>query len=286
MKLMTDAPRHNLALMRISAHHKAKGDNVFLGSPLDEAEYSYGSWLFSKGYPCDKAGGPGYDISIRLNGVPVKPDYDLYNIDYSLGSTWEYCPRKCGFCCVPKQLNPKTHYSIWQFHDPEFNKICLLNNNTLTDPQWHETFEEIWDAGLVVIDENGYDLRLLSEESLLYLNKTRFEGMVHFAWDDIQDEQEIRRGLDVLVGIKHPVQIYVLVGFPDHRPIDETDLYRCQVISDYGFDPFVMVYNRKPKSREPRMVQLNQFQRLVNRVFIWRKLGFKEAWRTYRCADK
>ena len=38
------------------------------------------------------------------------------------------------------------------------------DNNTFSDPQWHDTFEEIWDAKLTVKDENGYDLRLLDEE--------------------------------------------------------------------------------------------------------------------------
>jgi hypothetical protein len=47
------------------------------------------------------------------------------------------------------------HHSIWEFHDSSRSKICLLNNNTFQDKRWKETFEEIWDANLSVIDENG-----------------------------------------------------------------------------------------------------------------------------------
>lgn len=285
VKLLTDAPKHNLALMRLSTKLKAMGHEPFLGKPQDPCDYSYGSWLFNQSYATDAAGGVAVDPERRLGLDGYRPDYSLFPIDYSLGWTWEYCPRNCGFCVVPKQNNPKEHHSIWEFHNPQYNKICLLNNNTFTDPQWRETFEEIGDAKLVVIDQNGYDLRLMDLEKIDYLNRTKFEGLLHFAFDNIEDETEIRQGLKILKGIKHQVQIYVMVGYPKGRWIDETDIARCQIIADAGFDPFVMVYNRVVRSREPRMAQLNQYQRLVNRVFIWRKLGFAEAWRIYRCSD-
>lgn len=286
IKLVTDAPRHNLALMRLSTKLKSEGHDVFLGTPQDPCDVSYGSWLFNQSYQTDYAGGVAVNPELRLPLNGHKPDYSLFPIDYSLGWTWEYCPHNCQFCIVPKQNNPKVHHSIWEFHDTRFNKICLLNNNTFTDPQWRETFAEISEARLTVVDQNGYDLRLLDEEKLDYLNQTRFEGYLHFAFDSMGDEAEIRRGLSILKGIKHRVQIYVLVGYPEGRWIDETDIVRCQIIQDAGFKPFVMVFNRIRQSKSPVMRQLNQFQRMSNRVFTWRKLGFKEAWKTYRCADK
>ena len=286
VKLLTDAPKHNLALMRLSTKLKEEGHDVFLGTPQDPCDISYGSWLYRQLYHTDYAGGVAVNPEVRLPLEGYKPDYSLFPIDYSLGWTWEYCPRKCSFCVVPKQNNPKAHHSIWEFHDTSFQKICLLNNNTFTDPQWRETFREIAEAHLTVIDENGYDLRLLDQEKLEYLNSIKYEGLLHFAFDSIEDEAEIRRGLSILKGIKHQVQIYVMVGYPNGRWIDETDIARCQIIADGGFYPFVMVYNRKIRSKEPRMVQLNQFQRLVNRIYIWRKLGFQKAWEIYRCGDK
>lgn len=273
ISLLTDAPRHNLALMKISAYHKQRGDQVHLNMPLIRAGKSYGSWLFSCQYNADVQGGPAYDPTIRLNGFNgIKPDYDLFSVDFSLGYTWAYCPRRCPFCIVPKQNNPKVHHSIWEFHDSRFSKICLLNNNTFSDPAWRETFEEIWDASLTMVDENGYDLRLLDEEKLEILNRTAFERTIYFAWDRIEDEPQILNGLKVLRGIRHPVRIYVLVGFPDYRPIDETDIHRCQVIADYGFDPFIMIFNNSHKR------QLRQFRWLANRTFSWRRLGFREMW--------
>jgi hypothetical protein len=285
---MTDAPKHNLALMRISAHYKRKGDKVFIGGSQDDCDLSYGSWLFSVGGHTDMSGGPGTDRKTdRLDdyGISeyVMPDYSLYpTLDYSLGYTWEYCPNRCEFCVTKDQKHtPRVHTSIHEFHNPAFKRICLLNNNTFTDPYWRETFLEIKDAGLTVIDENGYDLRLLDKEKVYWLNALSFDGIVHFAFDRIEDEPKIRAGLELLKRLKHRSQIYVLVGYPDSRPIDETDIARCRIIAEAGFDPYIMVYNRVVRSKEPRMLELNRFQRMVNRCYTWRKLGFELAWKEY-----
>ena len=216
INLCTDAPKHNLALMKISAWHKANGDHVWLNG-VGCFDLTYGSWLytFSDKAPCNIEGGPGIDISAKLDDVffpcsimhrygnapridTMKPDYSLYGLDYSLGYTWTWCPRKCPFCIVPKQHNPKTHHSIWDFHDPKFSKICLMNNNTFSDPKWEETFEEIWEANLSVIDENGYDLRLLDDEKANALHKTKWETPLHFAWDNMEDETQVTTGLKLL----------------------------------------------------------------------------------------
>lgn len=249
INLLTDAPKHNLALMKISSWHKSQGDQIRLNQPLTwKADLTYGSYLFdfSPRYPCDIIGGPGVDPSIRLKGFEnVRPDYALFPVDYSLGYTWEYCPRGCDFCCVPKQNSPKEHRSIWEFHDTKFSKICLLNNNTFSDPQWRKTFEEIWDAKLKVRDENGYDLRLLDEEKAEALKRTRFDSQVHFAWDLIEEEQLIIYGLTLARKYKLNAMVYVLVGYNTTR---DEDLHRCQVINDFGFDPYPMPYNRGTKA--------------------------------------
>lgn len=290
IKLMTDAPKHNLALMKLSAYFKERGDQVFIGNSQDKADVTYASWLFSQPYSADIAGGPGTaNKADRLEKYcinNVMPDYSLYpQLDYSLGYTWEYCPRGCPFCVTKIQNLPRVHHSIHEFHNPMFNKICLLNNNTFTDPLWRVTFKEIWDAKLTVIDENGYDLRLLDDEKVDYLNRTKFEGIVHFAFDQPTDEKAIRAGLEAAQKLRHQSQVYVLVGYPDWRPIDSTDIDRCRIIQEAGFDPYIMVYNRHIKSKSPRKALLNSFQRMVNRCFTWRKLGFKKAWQEY-CTKK
>ena len=272
--LFTDAPKHNLALMKISAWHKAQGDEVTLNQPLGRYDLTCGSWLFDFNghYPADINGGPGYDPLVRLPAdiEAMKPDYSLYRVDYSLGSTWEYCPQRCGFCVVPKQNNPRVHRSIWDFHVPRFEVICLLNNNTFSDPQWRETFEEIWDANLIVRDENGYDLRLLNDEKAEALKRTRFKGQIHFAWDRLADEAQIRKGLDIARRWKLRATVYVLMGYDSS--FDE-DIYRCQVIHDYGLDPFPMLYRRT--------LALRRFRRFIYLRFYRQYPTLREAWEDY-----
>ena len=274
INLCTDAKKHNLALMKISAWHKANGDHIWLNG-VGCFDKTYGSWLFnfSRKSPCDVEGGPGIDPTIRLNGFDsVRPDYDLYGLDFSLGYTWAWCPRKCPFCIVPKQNNPREHKSIWTFHDSRFKKICLLNNNTFSDPQWKETFEEIWDADLTVIDENGYDLRLLDDEKTDALHRTKWATPLHFAWDLIEDETAIIRGLGLLT--KHHLRttsngVYVLIGYDTTR---EEDIHRCQVISDHGLTPYPMPY--KGKGRD--------FKRFINLHYYRKYPTIKEAWKDYK----
>jgi len=277
INLITDAKYHNLALMKLSSQHKKSDDQVYLNQ-VGQFDLTIGSWLFnfSEKHPCDIEGGPGIDPAIRLEGLEeVKPDYDLFSVDYSLGYTWAYCPRKCPFCVVPRQKNPKKHYSIWDFHNSKFKKICLLNNNTFSDPQWRETFEEIWDANLVVRDENGYDLRLLDDERAEALHKTKWATPLHFAWDLMENEKAIKRGLQLLKdhGLANTSNgVYVLIGF---NTTEEEDIYRCQIIDDYGLTPYPMVYKQTSK--------LKAFKRFINLHYYRTYPTIKEAWKKYIC---
>ena len=293
--------------MKISAYHKQQGDDVLLNMPLFPSDYTYASVLFEKNrklFIADEYGGPAYEVQNNKGRVPIDeldcsrgrrwdnkksnrigvqnilkkeaqtifPDYGLYNLDFSLGYTFRPCFRKCKFCKVNKMPHPDIdHHSIWEFHKPEFKKICLLNNNTFFDKQWKETFEEIWDANLTVIDENGYDLRLLDEEKADALKKTRFDNKLHFAWDRMKDEFEIRKGLELLKKYEiNNTHIYILIGFDTTR---EEDLHRCQVLVDCGHDPYIMPYIRTRRNLD--------FQRFIN-TFMWRKYKtIKEAWGDY-----
>jgi hypothetical protein len=271
INLRTDAKRHNLALMKISTIHKELGDSTYLNG-IGCFDKVYGSWLFedSMKVVCHEEGGPAIDPAISLPGhiEKAKPDYDLYpNIDYSLGYTFLFCPRNCQFCIVPHQKNTRAHYSIFSFWNPDFNKICLLNNNTFADVDWKETFEEIWDAGLTVIDENGYDLRLMDEEKADALRKTKFKGRIHYAWDLMDDEYKVLKGLK----IAPKGMVYVLIGF---NTTEEENIYRCQKINDLKHDPYIMPFNSKSKTQR-------RFQRFINTRMYRKYKTISEAWEDY-----
>ena len=287
VSLLTDAPKHNLALMQLSTYHKQRGDDVLLNMPIVPADYTYASVLFEKNlnlFNADKYGGPAFygntmefGHGIDASELPQEarsqvPDYSLYGLDYSLGYTFRPCFRGCSFCKVGLiEHGIVEHQSIRRFSDLSLKKICLLNNNTFMDKRWKETFEEIWDADLTVIDENGYDLRLLDDEKAEALKRTKFQGKIHFAWDRMEDEKAILRGLDLLKQYKIKGHIYVLIGYD--TTIEE-DIYRCQKLVDFGQDPYIMPFKRTDHNK--------RFKRFFD-TFMWRKYKtIKEAWDNYR----
>ena len=108
----------NLALMKISAHHKAKGDAVeWWKGPLYSYDLTYSSKVFD--FTPDEPflppgtikGGTGYGGDISRQLPPdidrMRPDYSIYpECDYAIGFLTRGCPNCCPWCYVPaKELS-------------------------------------------------------------------------------------------------------------------------------------------------------------------------------------
>ena len=275
ISLLTDAPRHNLALMKLSTHHKNAGDEVSLNMPLWPADYRYGSYIFqdSTRFGDQERGGIGADPKVRLPEEieKLRPDYSLFNLKHSLGYTFRDCQRKCPFCKVPLLPRDKAHHSIWEWHNKDFNTIELLNNNTFYDPLWEETFKEIYEAELKVIDNSGNDLRLLDDHKAWWIKRIRWVNQPKFAWDRMKDEKRVTEGLKLLQKHKVRAMVYVLMGFDTDT---REDIHRCQAISDFGHDPFPMLY--KPTA------QLRAFRRMIYLRYYRRYKSIEVAWKNYQ----
>lgn len=275
INLLTDSPRHNLALMKLSTRHKKAGDEVKLNMPLWKADFSYASWIFEDSikFGAQETGGIAVDPQITLpdNIEKLKPDYNLFNLNHSLGYTFRDCYRNCPFCKVPQLPKERKHHSIWEFHDSRFDTIELLNNNIFFDPLWEDTFKEIYETKLRIWDNNGNDLRLLDDHKAWWIKRLQWKSHPKFAWDRMEDEEKIIVGLKLLK--KHHVGdcvIYVLMGF--ETDIEE-DLYRCEIINSFGFDPFPMLY--KPTE------QLRAFRRMIYLRYYRSYKTIGEAWKNY-----
>lgn len=248
-----DSKIPNLALMKISAHHKQKGDQV--GFNIIDPDVVYGSIVFSKNkwkgnaiktmYPDVDViiGGSGYNyIPLSEEIEHIFPDYDLYNCDYSLGFTTRGCIRNCEFCIVPeKEGKIKRHASIYEFWDHKHKHIVLLDNNILALPNWFkEITNQIKSNNLSVDFNQGLDIRLINDDNAKILSDVKVKPDYRFAFDDPFLSHIIESKIDILkkYNISHCL-FYVLVGFNTDK---DQDLFRLNLLKKWDQRAYVMRY--------------------------------------------
>ncbi|NPV80707.1 MAG: radical SAM protein [Firmicutes bacterium] len=281
--IQVDGKWPNLALMKLSAWHKAHGDSVEWFNALEGSRYDviYASKVFTTtpDFPYLPAhvfkGGTGYnlDVILPLEAEQSFPDYSLYpKCDFAIGFTTRGCVRHCPFCIVPqKEGRLRVVGDLKSFWHGQ-RKVILLDNN-LTAAPW-EHFEcvmrQFIETKVAVDFSQGLDARLINDEQAELLAKVRLWKRIHFAWDKMNDEAAIRRGIEVLkrhISL-HDVMFYVLIGFDT---VWEEDLYRVETLRGMGVDPFVMPYNR----RDPYQ---RAFARWVNHKAVFKSV----PWNRYR----
>ena len=153
--LAVDSNYPNLALMKISAWHKARGDNVEWYNPLCSYDKVYSAKVFSftpdYGYYINadqvEKGGTGYDIKkVLLPEIDrMIPDYDLYNVDKNLayGFLTRGCPNRCKWCVVPvKEGNITPYMDIAEVSAGRKN-VILMDNNILASDYGLQQIEKI-----------------------------------------------------------------------------------------------------------------------------------------------
>lgn len=278
--LQMDGKIPNLALMRIAAHHRARGDQVTLrrGTRLEPDLFEpfdkvYASLIFERtrpwaerllgDWPDAVIGGTGWDLSTTLEGIGIDSpdlDYSIYPGEKrSVGFTQRGCRLKCPFCVVPRKEGKMTPAgsirSIWR-GDPWPRDLILLDNDFFGQSEWRERISEIRDGGFRVNFNQGINARFLEPEaceaiaSIDYFD-VRFERrMIYTAWDNRRDEDRLVRGIRNLLdaGI-HPrrIMVYMLIGYWNWE--DESDWeHRRSTLRGLGVDPYPMPFVRTPET--------------------------------------
>ena len=268
----------NLALMKISAWHNTKGDQVSFDEPNPDKIYVSSPFSKFKGYSYEhfypdadiEYGGYGFNNNqLPYEIEHIMPDYDLFNCNYSMGYTTRGCIRTCKKppCIVPHcegKLRRNSHIS--EFHKPDHKEIMLLDNNILADKEWFiRTANYIIDHDLTLI-EHGLDIRLIDHDIAKRLSKINFKTQIHFALDTMFDVER-----EVMVLNHYGIKPYRLM-FYMYEKDDFDDLkHRYDYILNIGCDPFIM----------PDMnatTKIKHFARFVNkRVYkscTWKKYKY------------
>lgn len=294
----------NLALMRISAYNKSKGDDVEWWWALGKYDVVYMSKVFSDAYTADIPeplnadyvikGGTGYcitlgedgkehfdqskNISLCAEAEAMFPDYSIYpQFDFAISMTSRGCPRQCKFCHVAAKEGCQAICvaSVGDFWNGQ-KEIRVLDPNITACKDKRELFRDYRNTGAVIDFTQGLDIRLLDDDDIDDINHMRLR-FLHFAWDNPNENlapkferfsQKFRRKSNIGT-------VYVLTNFNSTM---EQNLERIYKLREMRFDPFVMVYDKPNAPKE-----ILQLQRWCNSKWVFNSC---ERFEDYQKADE
>lgn len=321
--LLDNGTRHpNLALMKLSGFFKANGHTVKLLNSYTDLE-AYDKIYISKVFkftnipegvislPNIEIGGTGFfdDGGDSLPDVIEHhmPDYSIYAdyiekdtdhlnkasywgdyLDYSIGFASRGCFRKCEFCVNNKYDKAEFHSHIKEWLDPNRKGIYLWDDNIFAYSGWRDVFKELAEIGKPFQFRQGLDIRLLTDEKAEVLKNCKYKGDIIFAFDHIEEKEEIEKKL--ILWRKHchkSTKLYVLAGFDsqDEKEI-ESVFERISIIIKYGCLPYIMRHEYYLNS--PYKGLFIQIARWCNQPQFFKKKSFREfcqANQDYRKTD-
>ena len=292
----------NLALMKISAWHKAVGDMVEWYMPFEHYNVVYVAKVFSftedwnEPINADKVirGGTGYQINyyngkemftcwqstkhgaLEYTFLPDEiehayPDYSLYPAltkDTAYGFLTRGCPRDCGFCHVAAKEGRISHKvaDLSEFWNGQKN-IVLCDPNILACKDWKELLQQLIDSKAWVDFNQGLDIRMMTEEKAEMLSRIKIKE-IHFAWDRYEDRELVVPRFEQYAKYSklvrgHNAIVYVLVNYDTTI---EQDLERIYTLRELGYWAYVMVYDK-----EHAAAVYKDLARWVNNRFIFAK---------------
>lgn len=279
-----DGALPNLALMKLSHWHKARGDEVHFSRSVERDMFEperydrvYGSAIFQysqlrlmrfqREFPGAIIGGTGAPNSGTVEDLIGQDyehyDYSLYpDVTYSMGFTQRGCRLKCGFCVVPaKEGKPRsvnTIADIWR-GDPWPKHLHILDNDFFGQDEkhvgrnaWRDRIDEIRSGGFKVALTQGINCRMITDESAAAIASIDYRDgefkakRLYTAWDSLHDEKRLMRGLELLAkhGVK-PQHCMVYMLIGYREGETEADwLHRQKTLRAFGARPFPMPFVR------------------------------------------
>lgn len=262
----------NLALMKISAYHKAQGDEVEWWWGWGQYDRVYMSKVFDETYSPDHPepvntteiikGGTGYGLDNKLPEEieHMYPDYSLYpqyTDGYAFGHLSRGCPNNCPFCIVCAKEGRKSCKvaDLDQWWNGQKN-IVLCDPNLLACRDHMDLLAQLAESNAWVDINQGVDARMLTEANIEALNRVKIKN-IHFAWDLMERSEAVLKGLNLWREYGKKAShgafgtVYVLTNF---NTTMEENLHRVYTLRGMGYDPYIMIYDKPHAPREVKML--------------------------------
>ena len=275
----------NLALMRLSAWHKLRGDDVEWWCGFTRYDRVYLSKVFTFSPDFDTVieadeivtGGTGYKDYRNLPPEVEKtaPDYSIYpQYPWAVGFLTRGCTRGCPWCIVPQKEGWIRPAAEWEdIKRPDSREIVFMDNNVLASDFGLEQIERMGGENIWVDFNQGLDARLITPWTAELLSNLRWKRFVRLSCDTSEMLPVIEQAAAYLLeaGIaKSRLWAYVLVK-------DVADAHqRVLALRNMGILPFAQPYRDFDKG-EPTKEQ-KAFARWVNQRPIFQSC----AWEDYR----
>ena len=185
----------NLALMKISAWHKAQGDDVEWWNGFKEYDRVYMSKVFTFSPDMDTVihakeiirGGTGYKDygSLPPEIEATYPDYSIYpKWKPAIGFLTRGCIRNCPWCVVPRKEGKIRPAATWQeIKRSDSREIVFMDNNVLACDHGLKQIEDMGGKPVWVDFNQGLDARLITPEVAKLLARLHWIRFVRMSCD-------------------------------------------------------------------------------------------------------
>ena len=257
----------NLALMKLSAWHKARGWNVRLVRHSGEAipaDAHFAATIFHRSSSRRRVaalretlgdslvvGGTGWNLHTRLPAGAERmfPDYSLYGHSrYAVGFLTRGCVCRCPFCLVPRKEGRlrRCPGGFDAFVPPGQKHVVLLDNNLLAHPAAAEMLRETVRRGYAVNFSQSLDIAYLTQPLFDILRQVDSQNarftrrQFYFSVNDVSDIVRFENARPWLKSLgEDAVSVILLYGY--NTRLSE-DYVRMRMLRRFRFIPFFQEY--------------------------------------------
>lgn len=278
----------NLALMKISAYHKAIGDTVDWWFPMSDCDLVYSSKVFdftleNPYLPGSTVrGGTGYrDIPLSQTLPPeidrMAPDYSIYpKCEYAIGYITRGCPNRCRWCVVPEKEGKIRSYRVWQeLVRPDSSKLVLMDNNILASEYGISQLDSLIGSGYAIDLNQGMDARLVTDEMAGILARIKWIRFIRFSCDHQAQIEPVINAIELLK--KHGKKPYHVFVYLLVTPDIEDAAHRVEALKRFtGIHLYA-----QPERNERIGIVPNALQKEFAQRYVYGKCYRRETWQEY-----